>query len=160
MIPITLSKKGNGMWLTQHYGVYGQNIRPMIIPHCARCTGIFIFWKTIFDDGVVYSITGAHLPPSRGKFIKRIMDDFLKQIIKDIYPLAKPYYASICGGKIDTPQNEFFYRNSFQHYVLPLHKKYPDLQINIYSPIKETADMTMILDEDGNVFTNMRTFTT
>jgi hypothetical protein len=150
MLPVTLSKKGNARWRTIHYGINGWKLQPMIIPKCARCTGIFIFWEAVFSDCTVYSITGAHLPPAHKKDTRAIHREFFKGMQKDI-PGGKPYYAIVCGGKIDTPQNKWWYYFSRRRYVEYLSNMYPDLEISIYTPDKDTAAMTMKLDEHGEV---------
>jgi hypothetical protein len=154
MIPITLSKRGSGRWITQHFGINDWKIEPMVIPSCGRCFGIFIFWKTIFENKIVYSITGAHLPPGTPKYTKYTGKYFFHQLSKDM-PKAEPYLVVVCGGNINTPQNRFFYKKSRRHYLVPFLKMYPNIQITMYAVEENTVQSTMFLHSDGTVSTRL-----
>lgn len=148
MIPVTLSKKGHGRWITQHFGANGHKMQPMIIPRCARCFGIFIFWKARVGGKIIYSITGLHLPPGTPRYTKYTGKEVLRRLMKEL-PLSQPYYLIACGGNINTPQNRFFYKKSWQHYLSPFKIVYPDLQVNMYAVEKNTVQTTMYLHENG-----------
>lgn len=159
MISITLSKRGNGRFLTQHSEMNHWPLQPMVIPKCARCTGMFIFWKTLSERTMILSITGVHLPPGSAKYLKKTRNNFFKDLLEDV-PNGTPYYAVVCGGKIDTPQNKFLYHNSLRHYIYPLQEKYPDIPIVIFPPTDTTAYTTLFLAKDGTVDASMRHYAT
>jgi hypothetical protein len=122
----------------------------MVIPRCARCFGIFIFWKSIVKKEVTYSITAIHVPPGKRSYIKSVSKELLKRVPKDV-PSGEPYHIIFGGGKINTPQNRFFYKNSIRGYILPLQRKYPSIEINLFEVKDNTFFTTMFLSKDGEI---------
>ncbi len=159
MISLTLSISGKARWITQHYGINNWKVQPMVIPKCRRCIGIFIFWRSILEDGVVFSVTGIHLPPGTPKYTKLVRDAVSNKLSKDV-PEGVPYQIVFCGGTIDTPQNTFLYKNSLRRYVYPLRNKYPNITTMIYEPNEKTFDTTMFLTKDGNIDVRQRSYAT
>lgn len=150
MIALPLSKTGNPRWTTQHSSKNTWDIDPMVIPRCARCFGVFIFWESVIENTVIYSVTAMHLPPGTKNYVKTVSKELLKRIPKDV-PNGKPYCIILGGGKIDTPQNKFFYRNSIRGYILPLQRKYPSVEILFLTTQKNTLFTTMYLKKNGEV---------
>lgn len=148
MISIKLGPSGGGSIFTQHYGINGWTLQPMVIPNCRRCIGMFIFWKSVFKDCVAFSITAVHIPPGSPSYARKVKKDIFNKISKAV-PSGKPYCIIISGGTIDTPQNKFFYRNSFRHFIRPIRFIYPDIPISICEPTKTTFDTTMFITSEG-----------
>ncbi|HRH24948.1 MAG TPA: hypothetical protein PLQ20_01230 [Candidatus Paceibacterota bacterium] len=122
----------------------------MIIPRCARCLGVFIFWESILGSAVIYSVTALHLPPGKRDYIKSVSKEILKRVPQDV-PSGKPYLIILGGGKIDSPKNKFFYKNSLRHYILPLKRNFPGIEIQIVSPEKNTMFTNLTLNKQGEV---------
>lgn len=150
MIPVTLSKKGHARWITQHFGINGWGMQPMVVPRCARCFGILIFWKTVLGDKIVYSITGIHLPPGTPKYTKYIKKELFRRLPKEV-PGGEPYYIIACGGKVNNPQNRFYYKKSVRNYLLPFERKFPNVQIDKFAVKEDTVQTTMFLHKNGTV---------
>jgi hypothetical protein len=150
MTPVLLSKKGGARWITQHYGINGWKLQPMIIPRCARCTGVFIFWKTIFPKAVAYSVTAGHIPPMPRKYTREIQKDLLKNF-HDGTLGSEPYLIVFCGGRIDTPQNKYWYKLAAKRYVQFADRVYKDIPVMVVVPNKTTTGTNLYLHEDGSV---------
>lgn len=154
MIVINLSKR-NALKLTTQYFANNQEIKPMIIPGCARCIGMYIFWKKESTEGSFYAITGVHIPPYSGKKeIRRARNSFFK-LLKN-QPLfkeygVKPYYVFVAGGKIDTPINQTHYMRSLRFFVRPLYSVFDNIQIDGFMPMETTQKTNIFLRENGKV---------
>ncbi|MCC7436660.1 hypothetical protein IT402_02165 [Candidatus Nomurabacteria bacterium] len=152
MIVIELSKKGNCRWVTQHTSANIWDIEPMVIPRCARCFGVFIFWKSIVNRNVIHSVTGIHLPPGSPSFTKSVSKELLNRIRDDV-PKGQPYHIIFGGGKIDTPQNRFLYSTSIKKYIFALKNMFPFVPIEFYKPKENTWFTTMVLKKEGEIST-------
>ena len=151
-IEVRYAPSGNIRWITQHYGINGWKLKPMVIPDCARCLGIFMFWKTKKRDIPVYSVTAIHLPPPDGvkSSRKKIEKEYFKKICThDDLDNSEPYLIILAGGKIDTPQNRTHYERSLRKFVLPFGRIYPNTQIMSIPPLEKVMFTTFILDELG-----------
>jgi hypothetical protein len=159
-IEIKYSENGSIRWVTQHYGeILGWKMEPMVIPNCARCLGIFIFWRTKDMNKPIFSVTGIHLPPygNTNSEESRLRKRFYKQLFNsDNLQWSEPYLIVMAGGRIDTTQNRIFYRRSMRHFVKPLKFKAPDAQL-MYIPTEEKIMYTsFVLDELGQLRVNTR----
>lgn len=110
MLVVNLSKRGNSTWITQHSSPNKWDLKTMVIPKCARCLGIFIFWKSLIQNKTIYSVTGLHLTPGKPKYTKLVSKEILSKLRKDV-PKGSPYHIVFGGGKINTPQNKFLMKN-------------------------------------------------
>jgi hypothetical protein len=151
-IEVIYPPSGNIRWITRHYGINGWKMQPMVIPDCARCLGIFIFWKTKARKIPVYSVTGVHLPPySLGKSGGRKDQKMLFKAIcyKNDLIESEPYLIVLAGGKVDTPANCFHYQRSLNFFVKPFLAKFPNIQVSYFRTTNETMFTTFVFDELG-----------
>lgn len=154
-IRVTLREGGGLNWITQNFGVYDWKMNPMIIPDCARCVAVYIFWKTIDNDVPLYSVTGVHVPPYNGKSIKKIKRFFFKRLLKK-QRLMQPYFIAIAGGQINTIQNQIDYYRALKNFVRPFLYIFPNVQTGVHPPSKVENLTSFILNEDGTLSLSIR----
>lgn len=153
---VPLSKTGNIRWCTQHYGMNGWEMKPMVVPGCARCIAMLIFWKPKdTKEHSMHSVTAVHIPPYTGKSISMTRKYFMETLFKEMN-YSEPYLMVVAGGRIDNPENRIHYKRSIRKFVKPFVYMFPKIQMGQSRPTKETMFSTLILTKKGEVMVRVK----
>ena len=149
MIEVSLSETGNPRRFVQGVSTRG-DAEPMYISECYRCLGILIVFTRKPEIRVLtsqYLTAGYHIPPSHKKYARDVRRKFFREL-KYIRRYYDAKLIGICGGKVNTPINQRFYKILRGQFISPLQHLFPEATFFESKPGQETEYSTLYMDEE------------